>query len=76
MISVAASGPNDELTRFSNYGPTAVDLAAPGIGVLSTLPGGRYGTENGTSMAGQVEQVNLKYVNTDLATLAQVRQFG
>ncbi len=51
VISVAASGPNDEFARFSNFGATSVDLAAPGIGVLSTLPGGRYGTENGTSMA-------------------------
>ncbi|MCY2987439.1 MAG: S8 family serine peptidase, partial [Planctomycetota bacterium] len=51
VIAVAATGSRDELARFSNYGATAVDLAAPGIGVLSTLPGGRYGTANGTSMA-------------------------
>ena len=34
----AASGPDDELARFSNFGAHSVDLAAPGIGVLSTLP--------------------------------------
>ncbi len=51
IITVAASGSNDELAQFSNFGSTTVDLAAPGIGVLSTLPGGRYGTANGTSMA-------------------------
>lgn len=40
------------LTRsgFSNYGPTT-DLAAPGEGIESTLPGGTYGIKSGTSMA-------------------------
>lgn len=28
-----------------------MDLAAPGVGILSTLPGSRYGSYNGTSMA-------------------------
>ena len=28
------------------------DIAAPGVGVLSTLPGGTYGSHDGTSMAG------------------------
>lgn len=37
--------------RFSNYGRTSVDLFAPGQDILSTLPGGRYGRESGTSMA-------------------------
>lgn len=35
---------------FSNYG-TAVDLAAPGVGIQSTLPDDRYGKLSGTSMA-------------------------
>lgn len=34
----------------SNYG-TGVDVAAPGDGVFSTLPGSRYGAMSGTSMA-------------------------
>jgi subtilisin family serine protease len=37
--------------RFSNYGRTTVDLFAPGQDLLSTLPGGTYGRESGTSMA-------------------------
>jgi subtilisin family serine protease len=37
IISVAASTPSDQLTGFSNYGATTVDLAAPGQGVLSTV---------------------------------------
>ena len=38
MIVVAASDQNDALASFSDYGPTTVDLAAPGVNVLSTVP--------------------------------------
>jgi subtilisin family serine protease len=51
VISVAASGKNDRLANFSNYGAQTVDLAAPGVSVLSTVPGGGYETKSGTSMA-------------------------
>lgn len=50
VISVAASTPSNSLASFSNYGSN-VDIAAPGQNILSTLPGGRYGTLSGTSMA-------------------------
>ena len=51
VIAVAASDSNDRLARFTNFGDDSVDVAAPGVGIISTLPGGRYGTANGTSMA-------------------------
>ena len=60
IISVAATGPNDELAWYSNYGETSVDLAAPGGALIfgqpeddiySTMPGGSYGYLAGTSMA-------------------------
>jgi thermitase len=51
IITVAASDQDDRLTSFSNYGAASVDLAAPGLDVLSTLPGNRYGNGRGTSMA-------------------------
>lgn len=51
VISVAAVDSNDELADFSNYGGTSVTLAAPGVDILSTLPGGTYGEKSGTSMA-------------------------
>lgn len=38
IISVAASDPRDDLGCFSNYGLTSVDVAAPGVSILSTLP--------------------------------------
>jgi subtilisin family serine protease len=51
VISVAATDRNDVLASFSNYGATSVDLAAPGVSILSTVPGGGYASYNGTSMA-------------------------
>ena len=42
VISVAATNPNDRLANFSNYGASEVDLAAPGVNILSTIPGGGY----------------------------------
>lgn len=51
VVSVAATDENDDLAWFSNYGATSVDLGAPGVAIVSTLPGGRTGTASGTSMA-------------------------
>jgi subtilisin len=36
--------------RFSNRGPQ-IDFTGPGLGIVSTLPGDRYGVMDGTSMA-------------------------
>ena len=51
VIAVAATDSNDQLASFSNYGATRVHLAAPGVGILSSLPGGQYASWSGTSMA-------------------------
>ncbi|MEM9185306.1 MAG: S8 family peptidase [Planctomycetota bacterium] len=51
VVSVAATGGNGDLAAFSNFGASSVDLAAPGVGVLSTVLAGAYATANGTSMA-------------------------
>ncbi len=51
VISVAASDHNDRLASFSNYGRQTVDLAAPGVNILSTTPNNTYTSNSGTSMA-------------------------
>lgn len=44
------SDEDDTLANFSNFGPT-VDIAAPGVCILSTWNDGGYNTISGTSMA-------------------------
>ena len=51
VVAVAATTPDDTLAAFSNYGRTAVTLAAPGQWINSTLSTGGYGEKSGTSMA-------------------------
>jgi subtilisin family serine protease len=41
---------DDHFATFSNFG-RVVDIAAPGVCVISTLPGGQYGVVEGTSFA-------------------------
>jgi len=50
VLCVAATNQDDEKASFSNYG-SYVDLCAPGVAILSTLPRGQYTYYNGTSMA-------------------------
>ena len=53
VISVAATDHNNKLANFSNYGATTVDLAAPGVDILSSTSGSdkEYQKFSGTSMA-------------------------
>jgi len=51
VISVAALNRNDELTTFSNFGATSVDIAAPGQQIVSTWLEHGYQEKQGTSMA-------------------------
>ncbi|MDP5191932.1 S8 family peptidase, partial [Rheinheimera baltica] len=51
IVSVASTDRNDNMSGFSNYGVTSVDLGAPGSDILSTVPGNGYATYSGTSMA-------------------------
>jgi thermitase len=50
LLAVAASTEGNGLATFSNRG-SWVYLAAPGERILSSVPGGEYGTWSGTSMA-------------------------
>jgi subtilisin family serine protease len=59
VFTVGASDSGDQVADFSSRGPVedgtgrvGPDLLAPGVEVLSALPGSTYGPESGTSMAG------------------------
>ncbi len=49
-LSVTSSNSSSSLSSFSNYGKW-IKLAAPGEAITSSVPGGRYATWSGTSMA-------------------------
>jgi subtilisin family serine protease len=51
VIAVAAINSAGALASFSNYGPTTVDIGAPGVGVISTTAVNTYSSYSGTSMA-------------------------
>ena len=48
--AISAVDSSKQLARFSSRGPE-VKYAAPGVGTKSTVPGNRYDTYSGTSMA-------------------------
>jgi len=50
VVAVAATDQNDIRASFSSTGPD-VELAAPGVSILSTYLNGSYATGSGTSMA-------------------------
>ncbi len=51
VISVAATINDLAIAPFSNYGKTMVDVAAPGVNILSAVPGNNYLKVSGTSQA-------------------------
>lgn len=60
VFSVGAIDRNGDIASFSSRGPVTADgsgrmkpdIVAPGVNILSSLPGGAYGQNSGTSMAG------------------------
>jgi len=53
IISVAATDQNDSRATFSNFGPVSVDVAAPGVYILNTVPPGLTSSQcTGSFLAG------------------------
>jgi subtilisin family serine protease len=66
VISVGATYKNEFFAPFSNYGTEMVEVAAPGMLIRSSIPGGEYLAVSGTSqaspyvanVAGQIKAAN------------------
>ena len=51
VVGIASTTDWDSRSSFSNYGSADVWIASPGENVVSTYPGGAYGSESGTSFS-------------------------
>jgi hypothetical protein len=51
VLCVTASGYGDSLPTWASFGAHAVDIAAPGVDIYSTLPNRSWGFRSGVSMA-------------------------
>ncbi|MDT9687129.1 S8 family serine peptidase [Streptomyces sp. P9(2023)] len=52
VVTVAANGTSgSSKASFSNFGRNVIEVSAPGESVYSTVPGGKYASLSGTSMA-------------------------
>lgn len=54
VVGIASTTDSDTRSSFSNYGSADVWIAAPGENVISTYPGGTYGSESGTSFSSPI----------------------
>jgi cell wall-associated protease len=78
-LEIGASDKNNDAQQlpanFSNFGKTAVDVFAPGVGIVSSIPGNQYAKFNGTSMASpEVAGVAALLLNKfPQATVAEIK---
>lgn len=75
VISVAATQTPGQLASFSNYGARSVDLAAPGVDLVTTYTEDSFTTLSGTSAAAPLVSAALADARTarPQASLPQVR---
>lgn len=54
VVGIASTTNWDSRSSFSNYGSRDVWIAAPGENIVSTFPGGTYGSASGTSFSAPI----------------------
>jgi len=54
LVVAATSSVSGALANFSNFNKTLVHIATPGKSILSTVPGNKYTSYSGTSMAAPI----------------------
>src|SRR5260370_3755034 len=54
VVGIASTTDYDARSSFSNYGSADVWIAAPGENIISTYPGGTYGSSSGTSFSSPI----------------------
>jgi subtilisin family serine protease len=67
VLTVGATSGKSVMSDFSSWGPTddgrlKPEITAPGVGIFSTLPGGKYGKLSGTSMAAPITTGSLALI--------------
>jgi subtilisin family serine protease len=70
VITVAATDENDNKASFSNFGDS-IDIAAPGVSIKSSIPGGDFTDKSGTSMAASFVAASAALLRTTNDSLSQ-----
>jgi len=75
VVSVAATQAPGQLAGFSDYGPSSVDLAAPGVDLVTTYTSDSFTTLSGTSASAPLVAAAFAAARSarPQATLPQVR---
>lgn len=75
VVNVGASGPNDAVAGFTNYG-NSVTVYAPGSQILSTMPNNMYSRQDGTSFSSPIVSgivALLKSIHPDWTPMQFIR---
>lgn len=70
VVAVAATDASDVKANFSNYGGH-IDVSAPGVGLYSTYPGGKFAWWSGTSFATALVSGEAALILSALPTAVQ-----
>ncbi|MCL2621711.1 MAG: FG-GAP-like repeat-containing protein, partial [Firmicutes bacterium] len=81
MITVGATDNNDNITPFSNWGSSTVDIFAPGVEILTTSNNNYFRNMSGTSfaaphVAGVAALIKSKYPNLSSTQIKQAIMNG